>query len=726
MKQKFKIDQVDKPTGGRGLIKMWEPEGYPFEPEAVEQIRNMAALPFIHKHVAVMPDAHAGKGSTVGTVIATKGAIIPAAVGVDIGCVDKDTEFLSRTGWKRLSEYDGDDVLVYDVKEQEAFFETPLEYVKRPSKGFHHFKTKYGIDQKLSGDHRVLTYKSGRARTFTTSEVLTAQEIVDIHHDRVLGFGNRFKTTPEIVSIETMMTSDPEAVIRVAVMVAADGHIDGPSTVLHFHKKRKFDRAMELLEAADIEPISVRDEGPYVIRFPTILDDKRLGTPQWWQASTDELKIIADEVLYWDGNHDERCFYTRKKEEADFVQWAFIAAGKRAVMRADEHPKDGKLDYRVYTHENTMVGIKSVPRTDIEFVPSEDGLEYCFTVSTGFFLIRRNGVTAITGNCGMMAMRTNLNANLLPDSLGHIRGKIEAAVPHGRTDNGGKNDRGAWGSVSVDNDRRWLSLMPRYEAICEKHPKMEHWAVHRHLGTLGTGNHFIEICLDEENKMWVMLHSGSRGVGNKIGTYFIEAAKREMERYHIAPYLPDTDLSYLVEHTEVFDDYVNAVDWAQEYAMQNRVAMMEAVLGVLHKVLPPFAITGQAINCHHNYVTKENHFGDNVLVTRKGAVQAREGTMGIIPGSMGTGSFIVRGLGNADSFCSCSHGAGRVMSRTKAKKMISMEDHAKAMVGIEARLDADIIDESPAAYKPINAVMDAQNDLVEIVHRLRQIVNVKG
>ncbi len=328
--------------------------------------------------------------------------------------------------------------------------------------------------------------------------------------------------------------------------------------------------------------------------------------------------------------------------------------------------------------------------------------------------------------CGMMALRTNLNANQLPDSLGHIRGMIEAAVPHGRTDNGGKNDRGAWGEAPASIANRWDGLSGRYKAICEKHSKLEHWAVHRHLGSLGTGNHFIEICLDEHDMMWVMLHSGSRGVGNKIGTYFIEAAKREMERYHIAPYLPDTDLSYLVEHTEVFDDYVDAVDWAQEYAMENRKAMMEAVLKVLHNVLPPFMVTGQAINCHHNYVTKEHHFGENVLVTRKGAVQAREGTMGIIPGSMGTGSFIVRGLGNQDSFCSCSHGAGRVMSRTKAKKMITMAEHVKAMEGIEARLDADIIDESPAAYKPIGAVMDAQSDLVEIVSRLRQIVNVKG
>jgi tRNA-splicing ligase RtcB len=224
----------------------------------------------------------------------------------------------------------------------------------------------------------------------------------------------------------------------------------------------------------------------------------------------------------------------------------------------------------------------------------------------------------------------------------------------------------------------------------------------------------------------VLLHSGSRGAGNRIGSYFIEKARLEMERYHILPYLADKDLSYLVEHTEIFDDYVFALDWAQRFAMANRESMMDATLSALRTVLPAFVITDQAINCHHNYVEKENHFNQNVWVTRKGAVRARMGDLGIIPGSMGARSFIVRGLGNADSFCSCSHGAGRVMSRNQAKKLITLDDHKIAMKGIEARVDKDILDESPAAYKDINAVMAAQNDLVEIVYELRQLVNVKG
>lgn len=415
----MRVHQVEDAFGRKKLIKMWEPEGHPFEAEAIAQIENMARMPFIHKHVAVMPDAHAGKGSTVGTVIATKGAIVPAAVGVDIGC-------------------------------------------------------------------------------------------------------------------------------------------------------------------------------------------------------------------------------------------------------------------------------------------------------------------------GMLAARTSLTANDLPDSLSHIRGMIEAAVPHGR----GTMDQirrgadpGSWQNVPNHVYDRFCTpeLLPRYNRIMEKHPKIKQRRdPYYHMGTLGTGNHFIEICLDEEDRVWVMLHSGSRGIGNAIGSYFIEKAKLEMERYHIAAYLPDSDLSYLVEHTEVYDDYVEAVEWAQLFALQNRRVMLDAVLGVMDRTLPPHTVETQAVECHHNYVTRENHYGENVWVTRKGAVQAREGSLGIIPGSMGTGSFIVRGKGNNHAFHSCSHGAGRVMSRSKAKKLISLEQHAQAMQGIEARLDADVIDESPAAYKPIGAVMDAQDDLVEIVHRLRQILNVKG
>lgn len=328
--------------------------------------------------------------------------------------------------------------------------------------------------------------------------------------------------------------------------------------------------------------------------------------------------------------------------------------------------------------------------------------------------------------CGMVAARTTLTASQLPDSLASLRAAIERAVPHGRTANGEVSvDRGAWGDRAPPRvTEAWAALAPGYQAIVAKHKKIGRGASHEHLGTLGTGNHFIELCLDESERVWVMLHSGSRGVGNRIGTYFIELAKQDMRRWFVD--LPDADLSYLAEGTDHFDDYVEAVSWAQAYAATNRDLMMAAVLEAMGPKLPAFAVDGEVVNCHHNYIAKEHHFGENVWVTRKGAVRAREGDLGIIPGSMGARSYITRGKGCADAFCSSSHGAGRSMSRTAAKKRFSLADHAAATAGIECRKDQDVIDETPGAYKSIEAVMAAQAELVDVVHSLRQVLCVKG
>ena len=320
--------------------------------------------------------------------------------------------------------------------------------------------------------------------------------------------------------------------------------------------------------------------------------------------------------------------------------------------------------------------------------------------------------------CGMVAARTTLTANDLPESLSGIRAEIEDAVPVGQGEH----------KVSPYKDTYRKSGLA---GLLDKHPKLATmtrgniWdkAV-RQTGSLGGGNHFIEVCLDTEDRVWVMLHSGSRGVGNLIGRYFIEIAKEDMRTHHIN--LRDVNLAYVSEGTQHFNDYVEAVGWAQDYAANNREVMMKLVIEALRKHLPDFKIEDAAINCHHNYVQQENHFGANVWVTRKGAVSAREGQLGIIPGSMGERSFIVRGKGNPESFCSCSHGAGRVMSRGKAKEAISLDDHAEATRGVECRKDVGVLDESPAAYKDIDAVMAAQDDLVEIVHTLKQVLCVKG
>src|SRR6185437_2821335 len=327
--------------------------------------------------------------------------------------------------------------------------------------------------------------------------------------------------------------------------------------------------------------------------------------------------------------------------------------------------------------------------------------------------------------CGMIAVRTTLVASDLPDNLSAVRSAIERAVPHGRSVTRGGRDKGSWDTPPELAVEGWAQLVDDFALICERHPRLKNTNNLKHLGTLGTGNHFVEVCLDQEQRVWFMLQSGSRGVGNAIGTYFIELAKQEMRRWMIN--LPDQDLAYLPEGSQHYGDYVFAVDWAQRFARMNREVMMRNVVAAVRTVISkPFEAEAEAVNCHHNYVNRETHFGKEVMLTRKGAVSARKGELGIIPGSMGAKSFIVRGLGNEDSFHSCSHGAGRVMSRTQARKLITVDDHAKATAHVECRKDAEVVDESPAAYKPIEAVMEAQRDLVEIVHTLRQVVCVKG
>lgn len=329
--------------------------------------------------------------------------------------------------------------------------------------------------------------------------------------------------------------------------------------------------------------------------------------------------------------------------------------------------------------------------------------------------------------CGMMAHRTSLRAEDLPDNLFGIRSMIEANVPHGRTDNGGDNDRGAWNEPSEVSKAKFKLHKEELDRIAAKHTRIQTSAYRApyHMGTLGTGNHFIEVCLDEDDYVWVMLHSGSRGIGNRIGSYFIELAKQDMRKWFIN--LPDMDLSYLPEGTDHYNDYMQAVSWAQRFARSNREVMMEATINAIRSVITkPFYSEMMAVNCHHNYVSHERHFGEDVLVTRKGAVSAQKGELGIIPGSMGAKSFIVCGKGHREAFCSCSHGAGRSMSRSEAKRRFTLEDHINATKGIECRKDVDVIDETPQAYKDIDAVMNAQSDLVDIVHTLRQVVCVKG
>jgi tRNA-splicing ligase RtcB len=389
--------------------------------------------------------------------------------------------------------------------------------------------------------------------------------------------------------------------------------------------------------------------------------------------------------------------------------------------------REGRVPVKVYTGEleaaarQQLVNISALPIVHHHVAAMPDvHLGIGATVGSVIPTVKAiiPAAVGVDIGCGMMAARLSLTANDLAEKeLLKVFSAIEREVPVG---------------FGQHRDARTHAVKPfqrGLKKVLEKHPGVQkrvgkHSSWTHQMGTLGGGNHFIELCLDEEGHAWVMLHSGSRGIGNAIGTYFIELAKKDFERNHI--HLPDADLSYFTEGAQHFDDYVQAVDWAQDYAAANRAEMMDIVLDALRRHLPSFEITGAAVNCHHNYVERETHFGETVWLTRKGAIRACTGELGIIPGSMGARSYIVRGRGAAESFHSCAHGAGRRMSRNAAQKKFSVEDLKAQTSGVICRKDKGVLDEIPGAYKDIDEVMANQSDLVEVVHTLKQVLCVKG
>lgn len=394
-----------------------------------------------------------------------------------------------------------------------------------------------------------------------------------------------------------------------------------------------------------------------------------------------------------------------------------------------EH-REARVPVRIWTDEidpgamKQLVNVASLPIVH-PFVAAMPDVHLGIGATVGAVIPTRAAIipaaVGVDIGCGMCAVRLSLSAHQLPKKLSRLRGAIEGAVPLGFD----AHEQAA--EVPAP-------LARRLAAIAAKHPiaKLQRdfestWR--RQLGSLGGGNHFIELNLDESDRVWVMLHSGSRGIGNAIGRYFIGAAREAYERAGTGGEfgrLPDRDLAWFAAGTPLYADYVEAVGWAQDYARANRERLLKLVLEALARELPPFTTQAHVINCHHNYVQEEEHAGERLLVTRKGAISARAGEWGIIPGSMGAKSYIVRGLGNPESLCSCSHGAGRRLSREQAKKRFSAHDLAEQTRGVECRKDRGVVDEIPAAYKDIDSVMAHQSDLVEVVHTLRQLVCVKG
>jgi len=391
--------------------------------------------------------------------------------------------------------------------------------------------------------------------------------------------------------------------------------------------------------------------------------------------------------------------------------------------------REGRVPVKIYTDEiepqarQQLVNISMLPIVHHHVAAMPD-VHLGIGATVGSVIPTRSAIipaaVGVDIGCGMMATRLSLGANDLDEKrLKRVFDQISRDVPVGFDQH---DERDARTEAAKGFKRGLHGILEKHAGIKKRVGKHSSWV--RQLGSLGGGNHFIEVCLDESNRVWVMLHSGSRGIGNAIGTYFIELARRDAERNQLV--LPDRDLAYFPEGAEHFDDYVEAVGWAQDYARANREEMMELVLEALERHLPSFERTTEAVNCHHNYVEREFHYGADVWVTRKGAIRARPGELGIIPGSMGARSYIVRGKGSPDSFESCAHGAGRRMSRTQAQKKFSTADLEAQTAGVICRKDRGVIDEIPGAYKDIDQVMANQQDLVEVVHTLKQVLCVKG
>ncbi|MFO1422502.1 MAG: RtcB family protein [Candidatus Competibacteraceae bacterium] len=718
-------------TKGRVPVKIYTDD---VDPQAINQLLNVAQLPFVHSHVAAMPDVHVGIGATVGAVIPTKGAIIPAAVGVDIGCFVGDTKIPLLDGTERtlreLAERGGEH-WVYTIDRHHQItgakatarltrchapllrivLDNDAEILCTPD---HRFMLRDGswrearelqpktslmpfysridkdgytlVRQPATGTEQRFHWTLARSGALGTIPAFPGQRTV-LHH---LDF-NRANNHPD--NLKFMGDADHSAYHR--LLVERNPHWQSPA----FEEKRK-------------SSLSAKAKTPEGHAYFA-----KRGTPNLIRYMTERPDHFKSAVA-GNGQRGRKFLLAYNQSQKGRAKSAEISQRLLDIQRVCPdcgQPFKGHL--RLNIHKRWEHGYNHKVK-QVEMLEQRADV-YCLTVPGHENFALSAGV--FVHNCGMNAVRLSLKASQLPDNLRPVRAAIEAAVPVGFAMHADKPGVPASAIRALDGglDR----IVGKHPGILKMQKHVERiWA--QQLGTLGGGNHFIELCLDENQDVWVMLHSGSRGIGNIIGRYFIDLARKDMGKHLIN--LPDRDLAYLQEGAEHFDDYVEAVRWAQDYAMTNRREMMRLILAALARQLPPFTLTQEAINCHHNYVAVEHHFGENLFITRKGAIRAGVGDLGIIPGSMGARSYIVRGKGEPESFCSCAHGAGRRMSRGQAKKKFDPQDLIAQTAGVECRKDAGVIDEIPGAYKPIDEVMAHQTDLVEVVHTLKQVVCVKG
>lgn len=677
--------------------------------------------------IRIMPDTHAGKGCVIGTTMTISNKVIPNLVGVDIGCIDSETEILTTCGWIYIKDYKNQDILVYDKDTDTAFFDTPNAFIVKNADMWFHLKNKYGLDQMVSPEHKVLVWKGTKSRGYKLVDY-RADELVEKHESLARGIAGGIKTTFNLYNDGINMSDD---CIRLNIMISADGCIRRSGNIeMHFKKERKIQRCIKLLEAVNISyKVGQNKDGSTEIYFKDTGFNKSLA--QFWSANQHQLKIICEECMFWDGTveDDRMCYYTCNKENADLIQYAFACNGVRCGISKQIGTKWGENWndwYSVYTTKNQIVGLPDYRYTaHIDRIqPKDDEKKYCFNTNTGYFIIRRNNKISITGNCGMAVAELKETRIDLPklDSV------INKKVPSG---------------FSVrDKVHKFLRNVDIEELYCYKNINVDR--AEKSLGTLGGGNHFIEVDTSENGQLYLVVHTGSRNLGKQVAEYYqdlawkslkngnkgelikakideLKAAGRQSEiEAEIAKIQSTVEsvpkkLAYC--EGELFDKYIHDMKITQEYAYWNREAILDTIVDEMH-----LHVIDQCQTIH-NYIDTEN------MILRKGSVSAQAGEKLIIPINMRDGSLICTGKGNPDWNYSAPHGAGRLMSRSEAKQNITLSEFKKTMkeAGIySTSVNKSTIDESPMAYKPMQEIIDNIQDTVDIVNIIKPIYNFKA
>jgi tRNA-splicing ligase RtcB len=690
-------------TFGNARVKAWV-KGVPFEPEAQKQVFELARMPFIFKHVAVMPDVHAGKGSTVGTVFATRDVVVPAAVGVDIGCFAGET---------RVPLLDGTQATLHDLAERtEPFWVYSVDADGRIAPG------------------RAVSRKTRSQATLVKVVVSGGDEIVCTPDHPFMLLDGTYCEAENLRFNQSLMPLYRRWQTRDGYETCSNGRKaelthklvyryffgETPEGCLVHHKNHvHFDNRPENMETLTKSEHSAyhRHVGhQFQNGDPAFMARRLAGIKRYWTEITPEVMAQRRETATAN-------IVNYMQEQPEDFRARVVGNGQRGALYLVAYNQSEKG--RAKSRENGLANRGGRSNHKVILIkPLEEAADvYCLTVEKHHNFALAAGV--FVHNCGVIAERLDVDASTLkPEMLVDLRREIERRVPVG----GPGLDIGAWSRDGIPKrvEKMWENKFAKeYEALCREEKAIRHPAPERQLFSLGSGNHFCSIERDESNQIWLMLHSGSRGAGNRVGSVYTRIAQRVCK----GKVLGNPDLAYLVRGDGLCEAYERAMHWAQTYAWENRLGMMMGMEDALRTCGIEFK-SQEVVHLHHNYLEKEVHFGEELLVVRKGATRARAGEFSIIPGSMGAQSYIARGLGNPESFMSCSHGAGRAMSRGKAKRTISLAEHKEAMRGIEARTDVGVIDESPAAYKSITAVMAAQADLVEPIHELRPLLVIKG